>query len=137
MRVNELAKEIGKTSKEVLDVLQKENQDVKSHSSNITDAQVGMVKRHLMAPEIRRQREIHRKRNWRLYIVRRTPSSVRLSALRTSSVLSRALQRVRRVSRSRAALRQARLLYGRRQLRQHRLLLRQQHRLKIRQQDVR
>ena len=37
MRVNELAKEIGKTSKEVLDVLQKENQDVKSHSSNITD----------------------------------------------------------------------------------------------------
>ena len=45
MRVNELAKEIGKTSKEVLDVLQKENQDVKSHSSNITDAQVGMVKK--------------------------------------------------------------------------------------------
>ncbi len=137
MRVNELAKEIGKTSKEVLDVLQKENQDVKSHSSNITDAQVGMVKKAFDGAGDKKAEGDSPKRNWRLYIVRRTPSSVRLSALRTSSVLSRALQRVRRVSRSRAALRQARLLYGRRQLRQHRLLLRQQHRLKIRQQDVR
>ena len=35
MRVNELAKELGKSSKEVLDLLQKNNQDVKSHSSNV------------------------------------------------------------------------------------------------------
>ncbi|MDO5406805.1 MAG: translation initiation factor IF-2 [Eubacteriales bacterium] len=45
MRVSELAKEVGKTSKEVLDILQKNNQDVKSHSSNVNDEQIGMVKR--------------------------------------------------------------------------------------------
>ncbi len=45
MRVNELAKELGKTSKEVLDVLQKQNQEVKSHSSNVNAAQIGMVKK--------------------------------------------------------------------------------------------
>lgn len=39
MRVNDQAKETGKTSKEMLDVFQKENQDVKSNSSNMTDAQ--------------------------------------------------------------------------------------------------
>ncbi len=45
MRVNELAKELGKTSKEVLDILQRQNQDVKSHSSNISEEQIQMVKR--------------------------------------------------------------------------------------------
>ena len=45
MRVNDQAKETGKTSKEVLDVFQKENQDVKSNSSNMTDAQAGMGKK--------------------------------------------------------------------------------------------
>lgn len=45
MRVNELAKELGKTSKEVLEILQKQNQDVKSHSSNINEEQIQMVKR--------------------------------------------------------------------------------------------
>ncbi len=49
MRVSELAKELGKTSKDVLDVLQKNNQDVASHSSNVSDAQVGMVKKALGA----------------------------------------------------------------------------------------
>ncbi len=44
MRVNELAKELGKTSKEVLEILQKQNQDVKSHSSNINEDQIQMVK---------------------------------------------------------------------------------------------
>ena len=39
MRVSELAKELGKTSKDVLDVLQKNNQDVASHSSNVNEAQ--------------------------------------------------------------------------------------------------
>ncbi len=45
MRVNELAKELGKTSKEVLEILQKQNQDVKSHSSNINEEQIQMVRR--------------------------------------------------------------------------------------------
>ena len=49
MRVSELAKELGKTSKEVLDVLQKNNQDVSSHSSNVNEAQIGMVKKALIA----------------------------------------------------------------------------------------
>ena len=44
MRVSELAKELGKSSKDVLDVLQKNNQDVATHSSNVSDAQIGMVK---------------------------------------------------------------------------------------------
>ena len=51
MRVSELAKELGKTSKDVLDVLQKNHQDVTSHSSNVSDAQVGMVKKALGASE--------------------------------------------------------------------------------------
>ena len=45
MRVSELAKELGKTSKEVLDILQKTNQEVKTHSSSVNDEQIGMVKR--------------------------------------------------------------------------------------------
>ena len=36
MRVSELAKELGKSSKDVLDVLQKNNQDVATHSSNVS-----------------------------------------------------------------------------------------------------
>ena len=51
MRVNELAKELGKTSKDVLDVLQKNHQDVTSHSSNVSDAQVSMVKKALGGSE--------------------------------------------------------------------------------------
>ncbi|MCC8060108.1 MAG: translation initiation factor IF-2 [Clostridiales bacterium] len=47
MRVNELAKELGKTSKEILDILQKQNQDVKTHSSSISTEQIGIVKRTL------------------------------------------------------------------------------------------
>ena len=49
MRVSELAKELGKTSKDVLDVLQKNNQNVASHSSNVNEAQIGMVKKALNA----------------------------------------------------------------------------------------
>ena len=49
MRVSELAKELGKSSKDVLDVLQKNNQDVATHSSNVSDAQIGMVKKALGA----------------------------------------------------------------------------------------
>ena len=51
MRVSELAKELGKSSKDVLDVLQKNNQDVTSHSSNVNDTQIGMVKKALGASE--------------------------------------------------------------------------------------
>ena len=51
MRVNELAKELGKTSKDVLDVLQKNHQDVTSHSFNVSDAQVSMVKKALGGSE--------------------------------------------------------------------------------------
>ena len=49
MRVSELAKELGKSSKDVLDVLQKNNQDVTTHSSNVSDAQIGIVKKALGA----------------------------------------------------------------------------------------
>ena len=45
MRVNELSKELGKTNKEVLEILKKNNYDVKSHASNITEEQVAAVKR--------------------------------------------------------------------------------------------
>ena len=34
MRVSDLAKELGKTSKDILDVLQKQGHDVKTHSSS-------------------------------------------------------------------------------------------------------
>ncbi len=50
MRVNELAKELGKTSKEVLDILQKQKQDVKTHSSSVSDEQASLVRRAL-APQ--------------------------------------------------------------------------------------
>ena len=45
MRVNELAKDLGKTSKEVLDILQKNNIDVKSNLSNLSDDQAALVKK--------------------------------------------------------------------------------------------
>ena len=37
MRVNELAKELGKSNKEILEVLEKNNQAVKSHSSDVSE----------------------------------------------------------------------------------------------------
>ncbi|MGO4971415.1 translation initiation factor IF-2 [[Clostridium] aminophilum] len=49
MRVNELSKELGKTNKEVLEVLQKHNFDVKSHASNITEEQAAVVKKEFNA----------------------------------------------------------------------------------------
>ena len=39
MRVNELSKQIGKSNKEVLEILQKNHFDVKSHSSKVTEEQ--------------------------------------------------------------------------------------------------
>ena len=45
MRVSEFAKELGKSSKEVLEILQKNNFDVKSHASNVSDDQMAAVRR--------------------------------------------------------------------------------------------
>ena len=44
MRVNELSKQIGKSNKEVLEILQKNHFDVKSHSSKVTEEQAEAVK---------------------------------------------------------------------------------------------
>ena len=44
MRVSELAKELGKTSKEVLEILQKNGHEVKSHASNVSEEQSQLVK---------------------------------------------------------------------------------------------
>ena len=43
MRVSELAKELGKSSKEVLDVLQKQGYGEKTHSSNVSDEQTQAI----------------------------------------------------------------------------------------------
>ena len=50
MRVSELAKELGKSSKEVLDVLQKQGYGEKTHSSNVSDEQTQAVKKAFAAP---------------------------------------------------------------------------------------
>ncbi len=44
MRVHELAKELDKSNKEVLDMLKEKGVDVKSHMSSLTDEQVQMIK---------------------------------------------------------------------------------------------
>ena len=49
MRVSELAKELGKSSKEVLDVLQKQGYGEKTHSSNVSDEQTQAIKKALAA----------------------------------------------------------------------------------------
>ncbi|MCC8127984.1 MAG: translation initiation factor IF-2 [Clostridiales bacterium] len=51
MRVSELAKELGKSSREIIDLLRKMNQDVKTHLSNVSDEQVRMVKKSLTSKE--------------------------------------------------------------------------------------
>ena len=45
MRISDVAKDLGKTSKEVLDVLQKNNIEGKTHSSSISEDQTAMVKK--------------------------------------------------------------------------------------------
>ena len=44
MRVHELAKELDKTNKEVLDMLKERGIEVKSHMSSLTDEQIQAVK---------------------------------------------------------------------------------------------
>ena len=48
MRVNDLAKELGKSNKEILDILQNNHIEVKSHLSNVTDDQASVVKLSLI-----------------------------------------------------------------------------------------
>lgn len=43
MRVHELAKEMNKTNKEVLDVLKAKNIEVKSHMSSLSDEEIDTV----------------------------------------------------------------------------------------------
>ena len=45
MRVSDLAKEVGKSSKEVLDILQKNHVEVKSNLSNVSDEHIALVKK--------------------------------------------------------------------------------------------
>ena len=63
MRVNELSKQIGKSNKEVLEILQKNHFDVKSHSSKVTEEQAEAVRRFLAGAKRRqRQRQIQERR---------------------------------------------------------------------------
>ena len=57
MRVNELSKQIGKSNKEVLEILQKNHFDVKSHSSKVTEEQAEVVRCFLAGARDRRQRQ--------------------------------------------------------------------------------
>ena len=62
MRVHELAKELDKTNKEVLDLLKEKNIEVKSHMSSITDEQVQMVKNHYNGPKVEPKAEAPKKK---------------------------------------------------------------------------
>ena len=57
MRVNELSKQIGKSNKEVLEILQKNHFDVKSHSSKVTEEQRDRRQRQRQIQERRKQIE--------------------------------------------------------------------------------
>ena len=46
MRVHELAKELNKENKEVIEVLRAKNVEVKSHMSSLEEAHIAMVKDH-------------------------------------------------------------------------------------------
>ena len=45
LRVHELAKELNKTNKEILDILKGKNIEVKSHMSSLEDSEVEAVKK--------------------------------------------------------------------------------------------
>ena len=62
MRVNELSKQIGKSNKEVLEILQKNHFDVKSHSSKVTEEQAEAVRCFLAKAKRQRQRQIQERR---------------------------------------------------------------------------
>ena len=49
VRVHEIAKELGKSSKEMVEILQKLGLDVKNHMSTIEDSQANWVRKQLTA----------------------------------------------------------------------------------------
>ena len=55
VRVHELAKELNKTNKEVLDVLRAKNIEVTSHMSSLSDEQIGLVKSSLGGGETKEE----------------------------------------------------------------------------------
>ncbi len=75
VRVHELAKEIDKTSKDIMEYLNGNGADLKSHMSFLTDQQVEAVKKKFgkpLQPEM-----LRRKRPSCRYSVRRTPREAR------------------------------------------------------------
>ena len=50
MRVHELAKEINKENKEVIEFLRSKNVEVKSHMSSVDSEEADMVRKHFAAP---------------------------------------------------------------------------------------
>ena len=55
VRVHDLAKELNKTNKEVLDVLRAKNIEVTSHMSSLSDEQIGLVKSSLGGGETKEE----------------------------------------------------------------------------------
>ena len=51
LRVHELAKELNKPNKELLDFLKAKNVDVKSHMSSLSEDQIDMVKKAMSGNE--------------------------------------------------------------------------------------
>ena len=51
IRVHEIAKELGKSSKEMVDILQKMGLDVKNHMSTVEDSQASWVRKQLTEAE--------------------------------------------------------------------------------------
>ena len=56
VRVHEIAKELGKSSKEIVEILQKLGLDVKNHMSTIEDSQANWVRKQLTAKDKDSQR---------------------------------------------------------------------------------
>ena len=65
MRVNELSKQIGKSNKEVLEILQKNHFDVKSHSSKVTEEQAETVRCFFAGAKRQRSEERRVGKEWR------------------------------------------------------------------------
>ncbi len=71
LRVHEIARELDKTNKEVMDFLKSKNIDVKSHMSSLEDDHVSMIRANLRkgnmaaATQILQSRRRQQKRNQR------------------------------------------------------------------------
>ena len=93
MRVNDLAKELGKSNKEVLEILQKNNIEVKSHMASITDDQVSIVKKESGASKPSQPQDAPKKKITAVY---RPQNSQQMK-----SALTRAQQQQRAAQQSR------------------------------------